>query len=65
MIITAKKKRKTTIIIVIIIIIISTVFRGLMVRQGHSHVLRADQPLLSLGWQSSRDGVSIEISVVA
>ena len=26
--------------------------------RGHSHVLRADEVLFSLGWQSSRDGIS-------
>ena len=31
---------------------------------GYSQVLRADEALFSLGWQSSRDGVSIKIPVV-
>ena len=31
---------------------------------GHNHVLRGDEPLFSLGWQSSIDGVSIKIPVV-
>ena len=29
---------------------------------GYSQVLRADEALFSLGWQSSRDGVSIKIN---
>ena len=31
---------------------------------GYSQVLRADEALFSLGWQSSRDGVSIKIPTV-
>ena len=30
----------------------------------YGQVLRADEALLSIGWQSSRDGVSIKIPVV-
>ena len=30
----------------------------------YGQVLRADETLLSIGWQSSRDGVSIKIPVV-
>ena len=31
---------------------------------GYSQILRADEALFSLGWQSSRDGVSIKMPVV-
>ena len=37
---------------------------GLTSGEGHSHVLRADEVLISLGWQSSRDGASTKTSVV-
>ena len=37
---------------------------GVHIRQGYSYVLRADEALISLGWQSSRDGVSIKIPVI-
>ena len=58
------------IIIVIIIIVITIITRwprntGLTSGGGHGHVLRADEALVSFGWQSSRDGVSIKIPVVA
>ena len=38
---------------------------GLASGGGHSHVLRADKALFSLGCQSSRDGASIKTPVVA
>ena len=37
---------------------------GLPSGRGHSHVLRADEVLFSLGWQSSKDGTSIKTPVV-
>ena len=33
------------------------------IRRGHSHILRADEVLFNLGWQSSGDGVSIKTPV--
>ena len=52
--------------IIIVIIIIPPWPRNtrLTSGKGHSHLLRADEVLLSLDWQSSRDGVSIKIPVV-
>ena len=55
------------ILIIIIMIIIMPPWNrntGLTSVKGHSHVLRADEVLFSLGWQSSKDGVSIKIPVV-
>ena len=57
--------------IIIIIIIITIIIRPPRELEilgwhpaGYSQVLRADEALFSLGWQSSRDGVSIKIQVV-
>ena len=49
-----------------IIIIITPWSRntGLISGGGHSHVLREDEVLFSLGWQSSRDGVSLKIPII-
>ena len=53
---------KLIIITIIIMIIISPWPRNTWLTSGrrYSHVLRADEALFSLGWQSSRAGVSIK-----
>ena len=54
------------IIMIIIIIIIITPWPGStgLAFAGNSHVSWAGEVLYSLGWQSPRDGVSINILVV-
>ena len=56
------------IIIIIIMVVIIIRPRRLEISgchpAGYSQVLRADEPLFSLDWQSSTDGVSIKIPVV-